>query len=224
MNLIMKDSTQMIGHTDVKLIFDALEGRQKEFNWLIIAHECFGWPLGEEVFKEEIVLLSGDELTDIVTDNNIQFIWGILSAFDKATNIDINNLTVTPTFDGEWKYGEEDAKPQHPLAIAEIVCVDSSYTMFISKDEDLSNRFIRHYSDAQDLYQWHRELKRRNHIIKELLVEELVRNNKVLAEKDLMNMVYGVRIRIFDKNQKTVEDTSLLPIVKNIISEKVSQL
>jgi len=113
----------------------------------------------KDIFNEEIILLSGDELTDIVTHNNIQFIWGILSAFDKSTYIDINNLSVIPTFDGEWKYGRKDVHTQHPLAIAEIVCVDSSYTIFLSKDEDLSNRFIRHYSDAQDLYQWHMKLK-----------------------------------------------------------------
>jgi hypothetical protein len=102
--------------------------------------------------------LSGDELTDIVAHNEIQFVWGILSAFDKSIDIDINNLSVIPTFDGEWKYGGEDIHTQHPLAIAEIVCVDSSYTIFLSKDEDLSNRFLRHFSDAQDLHQWSRKL------------------------------------------------------------------
>lgn len=144
----------------LNLYLMALEGIQREFNWLITAHECFCWPSGEDIFNEESVLLSGDEFTDIVTQNNIQFIWGILSAFDKSTHIDIKNLEVIPTFDGEWKYGREDAHTQHPLAIAEIVCVDSSYTIFISKNEDLSNRIIKHYSDAQDLNQWNRELKR----------------------------------------------------------------
>ncbi len=39
MNLIIRDSAQMSGHTDIKLIFDALDGRQREFNWLITAHD-----------------------------------------------------------------------------------------------------------------------------------------------------------------------------------------
>lgn len=159
MNLIIKDSSQMPRHTDIKLIFDALEGRQREFNWLITEHECYRWPSGEDVFNERIVFLSGDELTDIVTHNNIQFVWGILSAFDKSTDIDTNNLSVIPTFDGEWKYGGEDVRTQHPLAVAEIVCVDSSYTIFLSRDEDLSNRFLKHFSDAQDLHQRHRKLQ-----------------------------------------------------------------
>ena len=146
-------------HTDIKLIFDALEGRQREFNWLITEHECYCWSSDKDIFNEGIVLLSGDELTDIVTHNNIQFVWGILSAFDKSTDIDINNLSVIPTFDGEWNYGGEDVHTQHPLAIAEIVCVDSSYTIFLSKDEDLSNRILRQYSDAQDLHQWNMRLK-----------------------------------------------------------------
>lgn len=159
MNLIIKDSPQMPYHTDVKHIFDALEGRQREFNWLITERETYSLPSVKEIFNGEIVLLSGDELTDIVTQNRIQFVWGILSAFDKSIDIDITNLSVIPTFDGEWKYGGEDVHMQHPLAIAEIVCVDSSYTIFLSKDKDLSNRFHRHYSDAQDLHQWNRKLK-----------------------------------------------------------------
>jgi hypothetical protein len=156
----MKDSLQMPWHTDIKLIFDALEGRQREFNWLITEHECYCWSSDKNIFNEGIVLLSGDELTDIVTGNEIQFVWGILSAFSKSTDIDINSLSVIPTFEGEWKYGGEEVRPQHPLAIAEIVCVDSSYTLFLSKDEDLSNRFLRYYPDAQDLHQ--RNIKLRN--------------------------------------------------------------
>jgi hypothetical protein len=154
MNLVIEDSPQMPYHTNIKLIFDALEGRQNEFNWLITAHECYSWPSEPDIFDAGIVLLSGDELTDIVTKNKIQFVWGILSAFDKSINIDVNNLLIVPSFDGEWRYGGEDVHPQHPLAVAEIVCVDSSYTIFLSKDEDLSNRFLRHFSDAQDLHQW----------------------------------------------------------------------
>jgi len=220
----MKDTPQMPGHTDIKLIFDALEGRQKEFNWLITEHETYCWPSGEDIFDEGIVLLSGDELTDIVTHNKIQFVWGILSAFDKSVDIDINNLDVVPTFDGEWKYGGEDVQPQHSLAIAEIVCVDSSYTIFLSKDEDLSNRLLMHYTDAQGLHQWNRELEKQVQIIKELLVEELNQSIKVLLEKDLMNLVYGIRINVFDNNKRTTKDTEILSIVKKIISDAVKQL
>jgi small nuclear ribonucleoprotein (snRNP)-like protein len=159
MNLIIEHSSQMPSHTDIKLIFDALGGRQREFNWLITEQECSYWTSDIDIFNKELIYLSGDELTDIVTQNNIQFIWGILSAFDKSVNIDINNLSVIPTFDGEWKYGGEDVHTQHPLATAEIVCVDSSYTIFLSKDEDLLNRFLKHFSDAQDLHQWNRKLQ-----------------------------------------------------------------
>jgi hypothetical protein len=159
MNLIVINSTQMPVHTDIKLIFDALEGRQREFNWLITELECYCWTADIDILTKQIIFLSGDELTDIVTNNNIQFVWGILSAFDRATDIDINNLSVVPTFDGEWRYGAENVQPQHPLAVAEIVCVDSSYTLFLSKDEDLSNRFQKHFSDAQDLHQWHKDIK-----------------------------------------------------------------
>ncbi len=66
MNLILRDSSQMPWHTDIKLIFDAFDGRQREFNWMITAHECYS-ESDLDIFNEEIVLLTGDELTDIVT-------------------------------------------------------------------------------------------------------------------------------------------------------------
>ena len=157
MNLII-DSPEM-RHTDIKLIFDALDGRQREFNWLITYPESYCYPSAEDLFKDTITLLSGDELTDIVTNNDIQFVWGILSAFDKSIDIDINNLSVIPTFEGEWNYGGENVQVQHPLATAEIVCVDSSYTLFVSKDEDLSNRILKHYPFAQDLHEWNKRFK-----------------------------------------------------------------
>ena len=74
MNLIIKDSSQMPIHTDIKLIFDALDGRQRDFNWLITSHECYCWSLDKDIFNEEIIFLSGDELTDIVSHNHIQFV------------------------------------------------------------------------------------------------------------------------------------------------------
>jgi hypothetical protein len=185
MNLIVINSPQMPTQTDIKLIFDAFEGRQREFNWLITEHECYSFTTDIDIFNKKIIFLSGDELTDIVINNNIQFVWGILSAFDKAIDIDINNLSVIPTFDGEWRYGTENVQPQHPLAVAEIVCVDSSYTLFLSKDDDLSNRFHRHFSDAQDLYQWHKNLKNKEANIG----EKMDRFESAVFKKELFEII-----------------------------------
>ena len=60
----------------------------------------------------------------------------------------------------KWKYGGDDVHTQHPLAIVEIVCVDSSYTIFLSKDKDLSDKLLKYYSDAQDLHQWNSKFKK----------------------------------------------------------------
>lgn len=224
MNLIMIDSEQMPYHTDVRLIFDALEGRQKEFNWLITGHECVSWTSIIEALDEEVVFLSGEKFTDIVNENGIQFIWGILSAFDKSVDIDVKNLAVLPNFDGKWKYGGGDVQTQHPLAVAEIVCVDSSYTIFLSKDDDLSRRFMKHYSDAQDLHKWNKEISNQIQIIRDIFLEELASSNKILPEQELMNMVRGIRYEVLNNTKNSTEDSSFSATARKIVLDKVMKL
>ena len=51
-------------------------------------------------------------------------------------------------FNGFWK---EKPSIQHPLARIELVAWDSGLTLFISKDEDLVNRFRNAFPLSRDL-------------------------------------------------------------------------
>ena len=153
MNTILWDSKKMQYHTSLGVIFDALEGRQNELNWLITDYECNYYPKLLER-RPERIWISGENLTILVEhEQHLQFIWGVLSAFPKSVVLDIDNLSIEPDIimnNDLW----EVPKVRHPLAIAEIVCWDSSATMLLSKDDDLTRRFRNYFPEAEDFEEY----------------------------------------------------------------------
>ena len=77
-----------------------------------------------------IVWIAGEDLSNLVKKYNPQFIWGVLSAFDKSINIDIHNLLVEPYANGNEELWVPSPNIQHPQATLEIVCWDSYVTLF----------------------------------------------------------------------------------------------
>jgi hypothetical protein len=130
-NLIIEKSEQMPFHTDMGLVFESFEGKQNEYNWLISNIELNEYP--EELFERDPLWISGEELTKKLNQFKIQFIWAVFSGFDKNTNLDISNLEVKPYADGNPGFWVENPKIQHPLAKVEIVCFDSSLTLYFQK-------------------------------------------------------------------------------------------
>ncbi len=152
MNTILDTSDQMRSHTDLALVFQALEGRQKEFNWLLTNVECNIYPLELPYDPENKPRwFTGEALSALVEKHRIQFIWAIVSGFHSEIVIDINSLEVEPIAEGHPTLWTEHPTIQHPKATVEIVCCDSSYTILLSKDEDLSQRFRRFFPEAKDL-------------------------------------------------------------------------
>lgn len=154
----------MIYFTDLKIVFDALGGRQREYNWLItdLEFSAFGICDDEGIFSSDqislldllnkkIVWIDGEKLTEIVNLFNIQFIWAVLSGFKKDVEIDLKNLSVIPYADGNRNFWIGNPNLQHPLAMVEIVCWDSTLALFLSKDHDLVDRFKVYFSESKDL-------------------------------------------------------------------------
>jgi len=171
-SVVLEKSKQMPFYTDLKRVFEALGGRQKEFNWLITNLEysanLYFSPQNEvlnpselpdyqlnknllDIINHEVVWISGEKLSEIVDSTNIQFIWAVLSGFRKEVTIDIQNLTVEPYADGNPDFWIANPTIQHPMATVEIVCWDSTLTLLLSNDDDLVKRFITYFSDSIDL-------------------------------------------------------------------------
>jgi hypothetical protein len=140
---------QKICYTDMKLVFNAINNVQTKYNWLISSYECNHYPSDKIKFNNEYVWISGEELTDIVNKNDIQFIWGNFIAFEKGLALNQIIKEGIPKIDDAFT-DKSDLKVQHPLGIIQIVACDSSYVFIISKEEKYVDDFLNFFPLAED--------------------------------------------------------------------------
>ena len=137
--------------TDFSEIFDALGNIAKEYNWLISDYMCNVYPLEKIKEGREYVWLSGDEIVDVLRGQEIQFIWGVFSAFKKVVKLDDILKYPLPFADGNPSFREENFSVQNPLADFEIISVDSTCLLAISKTKDIIDLLAKEYPDSVDL-------------------------------------------------------------------------
>jgi hypothetical protein len=175
MNTILEGPCRMPFFTDLGLIFEAFGGRQNEYNWLLTDIECvvldegempsdLELPSGSETLGfPDAVWLSGKRLAEIIDGRRIQFVWCVLSGFEPDIEIDPSNLEVHPFAEGNPGFWQPSVSIQHPRASVEIVCSDSTLSLLLSNDDDLTRRFREFFPEAVDLdvYNRRREEARR---------------------------------------------------------------
>jgi len=160
-NAILVNSKEVEYYTFLSPIFKAINNKQREYNWLITEPELNWIPDHFLDYVDQYssgdrgdrYCLSGNQLTQLVTDHDIQFIWGVLSGFPKDEQIDIHDLSVVPCIEGNSRFWEPGNSVQHPKAEIEIVCWDSTLTLLISKDQTVIKDFMNFFKDAKDLDQ-----------------------------------------------------------------------
>jgi len=151
-------------HTDLRLVFEALGGRQQEFNWLLTDWELNEYPPAFRPVPEhrgsdaDARWYTGVELTHIVNADHVQFVWGVLSGFRQGISIDPAALEVYPFADGNKCLWMPGVSIQHPLADVEIVCWDAGATMLLTRDDELTRRFRQFFPEAVDLDEYNREM------------------------------------------------------------------
>jgi hypothetical protein len=140
-------------HTDMRLVFDAMAGRQRDFNWMITELELNVYPPALQYLggREQPRWFTGTELTQIVDQYELQFVWGVLSAFEPGVNLDLTSVKPYPCADGNADLWRPGVHVQHPLAQLEIVCFDSSCTLVLTHDDALTRRIREYFPEAQDL-------------------------------------------------------------------------
>jgi hypothetical protein len=99
---------------------------------------------------------AGSDLSDFVQRFRIQWVWAVLSGFRKGVEIDLDHLEVYPFADGNERLWRPSPAIQHPEAEVEIVCWDSTSTLLLSRDEDLTRSFRTFFPEAVDLHDFNR--------------------------------------------------------------------
>jgi hypothetical protein len=158
--ILFGQSEKMPFHTCLGPIFEAFEGRQKEFNWLITEFECNHLPTAADWHNEEKIWITGEELTKIIDDDDIQFIWGEIFGFGKELDFDTAMKNFRPRSKRTDLINSKNPQIQNSLATFQIICFDSGFTVLLSKDNDLSQRFRGYFKEAQDFNEFKRKRKK----------------------------------------------------------------
>jgi hypothetical protein len=152
---LLEGRCEMSYFTDMRLVFRAIDDRQREFDWLLTNLEC-NW-LGvrdgrpEPLSSSGPYWLTGDELSHLVAEYEMQFIWAVLSGFPPGTSLNIDQLTVEPYADGNPEFWGSEPRIQHPLATVEIVAWDSTSTLLLCHDQSIGESFRQYFPEAVDL-------------------------------------------------------------------------
>ena len=138
-------------YTDLKKVFDSIDNKQLEYNWLITNCECYPY---DEMNNKDYCWLTGEELTELVNKEDFQCIWAVLSGFDK--NIELSEVLKydLPYADGYRGFWELPVTIQHPLSSVEIVPWDSSLVLCFSKEKDIVDKFLNSYKYSQTIEEY----------------------------------------------------------------------
>lgn len=142
-------------YTYLKKLFDAINNKQLEYNWLITDCTCYpDNPKTDAMLRRNYCWLTGEELTDLVTQEDFQWIWAVLSGFDKSVELsDVlkHELPYAEGYEGFWS---KPVSMQHPLAKIEIVPWDSSMTMIFGDDKGIIDSFRAAYPLSEDFEEY----------------------------------------------------------------------
>jgi hypothetical protein len=139
-------------YTYLPKLFDSIDNAQKNYNWLVTACECnVQNRVEDECLKQGYCWISGDELTKVVHEQHIQWIWAVLSGFEKDVPLEKVLEYPFPEADGYSGFWHNPITMQHPLAKIEIVPWDSGLTLFFSKDKELVQKFRCGFPQSEDL-------------------------------------------------------------------------
>ena len=147
-------------YTYLKEIFDAISNKQMEYNWLITDSEIY--TSVEELSRLETAdysFISGEELTEIVTNDDSQWIWGVLSGFDKCIPKEEILKYPLPKADGYPGFWKNPLTIQHELASIEIVPFDSYLVLLFSKEKEIVDCFRKAFPKSRDLSEYNTEVE-----------------------------------------------------------------
>lgn len=143
-------------YTDVYKMFEKMGDFQTQYNWLLSDVQITASRTHETLDlleRNKHVWLSGEEMTKI-SEDVAQWIWAVLSAFDKSVIEEDALKYPLPFADENRELWELPLKMQNPLAKAEIIPFDSSYVLFRTTEKLLYEKFREAYPLSKDLAKW----------------------------------------------------------------------
>ncbi len=138
-------------YTQMGRVFDAIKDKQIDYNWLITDMDCVPQKIEAYCRGKGYCWLTGEALSQLVREDDWQWVWAVLSGFNKGITLSEVLKYQEPYSDGYKGFWSNPLSIQHPLATIEIVPWDSSLTLFLSKEENLVKDFLRFFPLSEDL-------------------------------------------------------------------------
>jgi hypothetical protein len=146
MNLILERTDAVPFFTEMNSVFGALGMRAREYDWFVSDIETNYYGSG---FTSVDQWITGEDLERFITENTVQFIWAVFSAFPKGVRVPVETAPTVEGYAGYWS-GVEVA-PQLKDALFEIAAWDSSATILIGLPSEAIESFMGVYPDAKSL-------------------------------------------------------------------------
>ena len=143
MNLIVEKSNHVDYYTYLDTVFHKIS-EFRDLYWLISDLECNS---SKDSKLCEGALINGQSLSEIVNNNKIQFIWAVLSGYKEKPS----NMPKEMPYASNKNYWVGQPSPQDVRAEVEIVCWDSTYTLFINVSQIVASQLKELYPDIKDL-------------------------------------------------------------------------
>lgn len=142
MNYIQEKAKGVDFYTSLKDVEGWLEIKLSDYDWHFSDIDG-GWA---ELDDPSWVV--GEDLEAKLNEFDYQFVWSVCSAFPKGTK---PILTETPFADGNPEFWSGSPKKQLKDSLFEIVCWDSSATLFIGLPKDLAKKLLTNAPGIKDL-------------------------------------------------------------------------
>jgi len=142
MNFIQEKAKDIRFYTSMKDVEQWLQINLKNFDWHISDIDG-GW---EGI--NDPCWVKGEDLEKKLSEYDYQFVWAVFSAFPKNTT---PLLSDAPYADGNEEFWKGNPEKQLEESVFEIVCWDSSATLFIGLSEVLSQNLQRNASGIKNL-------------------------------------------------------------------------
>lgn len=142
MNYIQEKTSEVRFHTSMNDVARWLEINLEDYDWHISDIEG-GWPE-----LDDPSWVYGENMTSKLKEFDYQFVWSVISAFPKGTK---PFTTDKPFADGNSDFWEGEPEKQLKQSLFEIVCWDSSATLYIGLSDEFGKRLVANAPGIKDL-------------------------------------------------------------------------
>lgn len=144
---------------NINELFESIEYKNLDYNWLITNYDGTQ-EFADTFYKDnDFIWISGEKFYEFLNKNTVQFIWGVVSGFDK--NIKLNEVLKysLPYANGNEEIWNTNIYTQNPLAKIEIIAWDSALVIVISEDDKIIETIKKAYPNAKDLLEYNLSIK-----------------------------------------------------------------